>query len=345
MKIKEYVQPKNGIKFASTTIDFILYMFVFIILCFLCSTTFLNFFSDYNNNNYIIISNYVSSGLIVYDEDGTSSDRCDTTDENSIIDVLQYYYFNFKTNEDDYSILDIEDEYKIKYEDVVNYKIKVGEELIDYRNYWFNVNVFCLEDIKCLYYSSDDEQTIKDYFEYKDNVNELASINKKYLNNEGKIVELYKSEILDFLNDQLLAAKNELYSSPCLEKYVSANLKSETITTGVFAFIPFILFYVVIPLTNKKRKTLGRLILRISLFDINKDQLKFYKFLLRFVPFIFLLVVNLYINNVFFMLVSFLLLFMVSLSLTLFNKKQRSLYDYLSCSILIDDREKENFIN
>lgn len=111
------------------------------------------------------------------------------------------------------------------------------------------------------------------------------------------------------------------------QKFLSYMLFFVEIPCGI-VFSAIITFYVIPLIFWRGRKTLGRLSMRIGLLDSNNYNVKFWKFTLRFVIFLFL--------EVILSVATLGIPLIISLSMSAFSKKKQNFHDYMLGIIEID---------
>lgn len=233
--------------------------------------------------------------------------------------------------------------------------------------YWFNVFVLGLDDEKNQF-SSDEmndrnsvAETGKDLFAYK-----VEGGNKNYdviglpiyqNNGEKSFTDLSETEqniVLSYFNDtsnekhsiayfcivsmSMLPILNDLYSD-----YI---LWQTTIPFIIGIFITVLVFYVVLPLVLKDGKTLGKLIMKISLVSTSYFAIKKHQIVLRTLPQLCLAIIAiLFLGiNIITVFISTTLSF-VSFFMTIFKEKHEALHDKIAMTYVVLDEESIWFKN
>ena len=335
-KVIDVIQPKNGIRFASATVDFIFFIMILIILLVFGGNGFVNMITPYNQNLQSLNQYVYSSAL------GTFKDnkfvRIEDT-ENSIDNTLkhlEYYYLNWKVGEYNDFINDT-DYKKVENPSPINYEIKIGDEMKDYRYYWFNVNVLNLDDEYNLYNVKTERN---DYFIYDEtNLNKIANKNPKYFKDDGTIIDIHKEKIKNFVENLYSKATIDLSNESFYHEIVKKNMSAEKIESLVFTIVPVLLIYIIPGLIFTERKTFGRLIFKIGLVNKSGKELSSLSYLLRFVPLTVIILFNYFLNSLYLFGIIAGLLFIINLSMVLFSINKRGVFEFISNSCYIDDRE------
>ncbi len=311
MENKRIVYPKMSLRFLGICIDFI----VFGVLFFICSTFVFRYIFDSYIADQIVAQAQVYSGLLVKDKNG---------------------YYN-QINSNDYT----------KYQEVVeNYYLTdtyFGSSF--YKENGGTRTHYTIEDYNERILELGTDYT---YFEYQYDENgkidetKLGIIKREFYEDEDPSKDLTddaKADLLTFYSRHYREIFSDLYND---EFYQLA--REEIVQKGVYriffsAFIPYILVFVIPPITNKYGFTLGRFLTKVAL--VSKDGLyqKKYFFLIRNIPMIILLIVMLFEDNIFILAPIYGAYFLFNWLATLMNREYASLLDFLSFTRAANKKE------
>jgi len=333
-KVSKIEAPKNGIRFASATTDFIFYIVIFLILYIFGGNGFVNTITDYDNNQKIMNSYVYSSSLGNFQNGKFIEIKDDTNSIDNYLNSLEYYYLNWKTGVYN-NLIDKNNNLYIENPNTINYLIEFNNKEIDYKYYWFNVNVLKLEDTLNLY----DSKEVKDFFIYQNDKNQIAIKNPKYFDDNGKIYLQFQEDITSFFKKEYSKASLDLSNSSFYQNVQKQNEVAEKIEYIVFLLTPLLIIYIIPGLIFTERKTFSRIIYKIGLINMEGKDLSRFSYLLRFVPFLMILLLNYFLNSLIIFIILLTLLFIFNLCLSLFSPNRKGIFDYISNSLYIDDRK------
>ena len=116
-------------------------------------------------------------------------------------------------------------------------------------------------------------------------------------------------------------------------------MSAEKIESLVFTLVPTFLIYIIPGLIFTERKTFGRLMFKIGLVNKNGKELSRLSYLLRFVPLTVIILFNYFLNSLYLFGIIVGLLFIINLSMVLFSINKRGVFEFISNSYYIDDKE------
>lgn len=257
----------------------------------------------------------VNSGLVYRDEKNVLTDISSESYkdyENAIV----YYYLNYEGGSNEYN------------PEPLNFSVE------DY-----NKQILGLPE-------SDEYVNHSPYYEYvKDGdghsiFNQMGVIRKEFYGENDELTEEAKTSLLTFYRDAYGVAQDKLMSRPYYKHAESILNRGYIIVESIALYVPYLVFYFIIPITNVPGQTLGKKFMKLAVAESSTGvaQEK-WKVSLRSLPFIVTSLFALIMND---LVVSGTLIILVLLSssgLLVFTKKRRSLHDYIanSCVIREDD--------
>lgn len=177
-----------------------------------------------------------------------------------------------------------------------------------------------------LYEVIQNEEGLKDYFEENDE-KEIV-LKEEYNNDEQKEIiyqAIYGKALKDF-------SKNETYSK--LNQKANLYVIFEVVTSIVLSSA---VFYLLIPLCLPDGKTLGKLMMKASLTNTAGFKVKKSQIVVRYVSFmafnIFSVILSMFSSLAMLMII----VPFISFTMMIFSKKQTSLHDMCSATIVVDD--------
>lgn len=204
---------------------------------------------------------------------------------------------------------------------------------------WFNVNILGLPK---------GEQVAKyDYFSYQKNGEEndytkIGTVNEKYLEEKDGVKTVNASEdMINYVYDVYKQAAKDLYAQDYMVKYQKYEERVNNLVTFIcrisFAFI----FFEILPLSLMRGKSLGKLLMRLSLVRPNGDSIARWQVLPRGLLILLVPLALFLIENLFVQIGIVLSLILVSIILFLVNKNSRMvLHDLISQTVVVEDPDK-----
>ena len=287
---------------------------------------------------------HVESSHLAKSTDGSyysysSSDYYEQDDDGNyaIIKALSYFYLNYLTN----SNLEEGDVGSLNF----NEEVEPGIAQKDYYTVsWFNENVLKLP--------KPGETSDVDYFVYqKDGENndysKVGTVNEeKYvatIEQDGqttKKVEMSK-EMETFTYEAYKKAIDILYGQQFFKNWNNTlELTSSLITLGSRLFMVLIMF-VLLPILLKDGKTLGKLLLKVSLMNKNDESIKKWQVPLRALFYILIPVIMFFVTNAYINIGIILVLLIASIAVMALSKKKTALHDLVAGTIVVDDYYKK----
>ena len=170
-------------------------------------------------------------------------------------------------------------------------------------------------------------------------MNKIANKNPKYFKEDGTIIDIHKEKIKNFIENLYSKATIDLSNESFYHEIVKKNMSAEKIESLVFTLVPVLLIYIIPGLIFTERKTFGRLIFKIGLVNKNGKELSRLSYLLRFVPLAVIILFNYFLNSLYLFGIIAGLLFIINLCMVLFSINKRGVFEFISNSCYIDDRE------
>ncbi len=255
-----------------------------------------------------------------------------------IIDALSYFYTIYLAG----------DEAKASTGDIVS--INAHEEMVVdgvtttpseyYTVDWFNVNVLGLPK---------GEQVAKvDYFAYQKNGEEIdyskvGTVNEKYITEvDGVLTVTASDEMINYTYDVYKVAAKLFYAQDFMVEYQNYIDNLNALVTFIcrisFAFI----FFEILPLSLVRGKTLGKLLMRMSLVRPNNDPISRWQVIPRGLLVLAIPVVLYLIKNLIVQIAIIGVLLVISIVLYFVNKNSRMvLHDLISQTVVIEDPERQ----
>lgn len=235
---------------------------------------------------------------------------------------------------------------------IVNNSMNVISIENDYYNDLADSELYIIEDGKCVsivvsakenfsnesdYINFLDSSLIKFYNNKNYEGNDITLYNESkfnsklyvYENNSFTIAENVKNaDLIVFLENEINKANNILSNQNFIKNKYIKILSLRTFAIILSFTISMMIFYLLVPLLNKKGQTLGKYLLNIAVIDnVEKVIIKKHQTILRFILIYFEYVIA---------LLTFSALFLISFALTIFSKKNYSLHDFICKTTTID---------
>ena len=251
---------------------------------------------------------------------------------------VRYYYLSYKTG---LNLVSPSEDFDVNLLRAPNYNTPIvlenGSSLLpsEYYTYeWYLDNVVDIDNPQSLFkLSEDDDQKIILKEENEDNA--LASIN------------YFKQAIYD--------ANADMYYSSYYQEYYQAIMNATTALYISPFFICLLIYYLMVPLLFKNGETLCKKMLSIGLINEKEFQVTKLQIFLRQLVFIFEITIFFFvipifsaefnINYVLSYLATLLAGCFVLFIISIFNKKHKSLHDYVALTYVIDTKKSVWFDN
>jgi uncharacterized RDD family membrane protein YckC len=201
-----------------------------------------------------------------------------------------------------------------------------------YDNYWFNVHILHLEDVKKIY--QDEDLSLSNIFVYDEENYEILGKYKNSNYSVGVFDESLDSIVKNALNSYFKNAYQEAITNFEDSAYLQDTLYRQYVISMLIAplislVISLIIFVLVIPLCDKYQRTIGKMVCHLVVIDAHGYQLNKGKLLIRQL-FIIVVEVILGIATYFgFTLISYMFL--------MFSKKHQAVHDFIVKSLVVDD--------
>ncbi len=268
----------------------------------------------------------------------TSDEYFEKTEQNYlIIDKLSYFYTVFLAG----------DETKVVTNEEVcpDYNIPIdvdGEKILPKDYYtvkWFNETVLSLPE--------EGKTSSVDYFTYqKDGENfdytKIGTVNEKYIVVDGESTKVEApTEMVNYVYDKYKDAVTLLQKQQFYQEATQTLNDVNALISFLLRMVSVIIFYLVLPLSLPRGKTLGKLFLRLSLVKPNNEPIKRWQVLPRCalalcVPVFLYLVPNLIAQIIFVMG-----LLITDIVLLIVLKDKRVLHDLISITAVTEDEPKK----
>ena len=250
-----------------------------------------------------------------------------------IIDSLSYFYTVYLAGNTE----------KASTGDVVSVnadqEMDVNGEKVTPRNYysiaWFNQNVLELPL---------EGQTAKyDYFIYQKNGEEndytkVGTVNPNYIK-DGE-VEASK-EMTNFIYDKYKEAVNVLYGQSNMVKYSNYVESINSLISFITRMVFVLVFFEILPLCLKRGKSLGKLLMKLSLVKPDGEDIYRWQVIPRGLLVLAIPLILFLIQNIFIQIGMIAVLFFASMILYLVKKDSRMvLHDLIEQTVVVEDSSK-----
>ena len=159
---------------------------------------------------------------------------------------------------------------------------------------------------------------------------------------DGKLNQQTKDDLLIHCRAKYLETQDLLLEAPYYASEQNQLSFGMQIVLAVSIYTPFLVFYLIIPLSNREARTLGKRFMHLMVIDVAGKPLPKYMTSVRALPFILTAFIALLLDSVVYSLSAAVLVFMITLGCATFTKKRRALHDYVSHSIVA--REEAYFL-
>ncbi len=302
------------VRFASAAIDMAFFIASAALIFFLSTTNLFPTLSDALGvrEAQVSLTDYqTASGLVTPDEKNVLRD-ISSTDYRDYEDAIYYYYTDYQSGNN-----------------------PANPEPLNYTVMDYNTTVLGLpEDDEHINHSA--------YFDFV-RIGGVAQLDQKGIINpdlyvDDKLPTNIEQSILSYFRDQYGKAQDHLMAQPyykLAQKHLDRGL---IIIEAIALYIPFLVWYVIIPMCSIPCATLGKRWMHLALADQKTAvALPKWRFALRSIPFVLTAMIGIILNDLVFSITTAVLVFLVSLGLAIFTKKRRALHDYLSASVVIRD--------
>ena len=279
-----------------------------------------------------LVSEYKSGQFLSY----TSDQYFEKTETGyRIIDALSYYYTIYLAGDTE----------KCSVGDIVaenaNKEVVIDGQTVIPKNYytieWFNVNVLGL--------SSGEKPAKYDYFVYQKDADnnpdytKVGTVNPKYI--EDDVVQA-PEEMVNYVYDEYKKAASSFYEQDYIVKLVNYIDGVNNLITFLVRLFFVIVIFEVLPLSLKRGKTLGKLLMRLSLVKPNGEPIQRWQVIPRG-AIILLIPVFLYlVTNLIAQIAVVSAIFIADMIIILVNKNGRMvIHDFIAQTVVMEDPEKK----
>ena len=302
MKNKQTASPKLIYRFLSVCIDFILFGIGFFILN---SYVFNNVFETRDDDLTVLVAQ-AHAGVLIPDEDNTYH-QLNSNKFEDYQPIIENYYLTNTYFGSDFYVEHGGTREKFTIEEYNEKILELGTEYT-YFEYQYDENgeidPSVIGVIKQEYYIDNDRNN-----NLKDNA---------------------KNDLLTFYTRHYRNIFEDLYSD---EYYSEA--RARIVQSGVYQsvcslIVPYVIVYMVPPITNKYGYTLGRFILKIGVINFKGIYAKRYLFLIRNLPMLILIFLIFFIDDIFILAPIYGCYFLFNWLATLMNQQNASILDFIS---------------
>lgn len=251
-----------------------------------------------------------------------------------LFDAYAYVYVEYKLDETSSSY-----KYEFKYDAscTKEERDEIETNLNSYDNNSFYLISITSVDLNtdeymCKFYDKIGGQDALNY--YKD----LKANNSNLFDENGVALEnADKDELKDFYTQALY---NAIYSGEYFKKYEDGKYydilkelnKYDNIKAYSSYFVSLLIFYLIIPIISKKRQTLGKMVMRLTVVDVKTNKTaKIYQMCIRFAA---LAIIEFFLSL---LLSNFLYLpLLVSIILMIVTKNNSAIHDYVASTMVIE---------
>lgn len=203
-------------------------------------------------------------------------------------------------------------------------KVDISKRDVTYTKYWYGVTILHLKDVRGtvkpettydedkILYEWEDDGIISDKFKTKSSSSDIDLLDFQKGNFGTAVYNLSLSDLTPIKNSSRVISYG--------------NIRALMYSSMFSTFIPCF----VIPISLKNGKTIGKLITGLVVLTDEGYEYKRYKHIFRYLSF--------YIVEVFGGVLTIGLTFILSTCLVLFSKKRRALHDYISFSVVADEK-------
>ena len=304
------------LRMASIMIDLAFYVGSAILIFFLLSTSYFPTLIDAfgtKDAQKALIEYQIASGLVVRDESNVLKD-ISSEDYRDYESAITYYYLDYESG------------------DNANNPAPLYFTIQDYNQ-------------KILGLPEDDEHV--NHSAYYDFVRiggvaqyDQKGVLKESLYVDGVLPESVEKSLLSFYRDSYARAQDSLMARPYYKEAQNQLNVGYLVVESIALYVPFLIFYLIIPLTNVPSQTLGRKWMHLALGNVNNGvALEKWKVSMRAIPFALTALLAIIFNDVRFSLTTAALVLLVSAGLMVFTKKRRTLSDFVSLSVWIREED------
>ncbi len=254
----------------------------------------------------------ISSGLVSRNENNVLSDISSET-YNAYEDAVVYYYLDYESGNNE------------KNPDPLHFTVE------DY-----NKTILGLPE-------SDEYVNHSSYYEYKKDAEGHSILNERgvlkaslYNETTHELTKDALSNLLTFYRSAYSAAQDSLMARPYYKEAQATLNRGYIIVESLAAYVPFLVFYFIIPICSVPGQTLGKKFMKIALAEQRTGvAVEKWRIPLRAIPFIVVTTFAIIFNDLIVSLTTVILVLLISFTFMVFTKKRRCLHDYIAGTVVI----------
>lgn len=303
------------LRMAACLVDVAFFVGSFVLIFFLLSTnsftTLIDAMGSRDAQNKM--SDYqINSGLVSRNEKNVLADISSDT-YYAYEDAVVFYYLDYESGNN-----------------------KNNPEPLNFTVYDYNKTILGLPE-------SDEYVNHSSYYEYQKDAEGNSLLNERAVLKESlydeETHELTKdamSSLLTFYRDAYSSAQDKLMSRPYYKEAQATLNKGYIVVESIAAYVPFLIFYFIIPITNVPGQTLGKKFMKIAVAESRTGvAVEKWRTSLRTIPFLVVSLIAIIFNDLIVSLTTIILVMLVSSALMVFTKKRRCLHDYIAGTVVI----------
>ena len=330
MENKHIFTPKLYIRFSSYLVDTLLFFVVAFVLTFF---VFNNVFAT-TEYNKLMQETLVRSNLYVTNNSNAYVQLTNGTTEQ-YKDMVEGYYLTFEDRSN-------------KENDKVNYF-----ESDFYKEHDGRRKPLTIEEYNQNILMAGEEDS---YFEFQVidgaiDKTKLAVIKPKYLisNYESQTLTYlhddYKGSLMSFYTNAYKNCFTDLYNDDFYSNARDSMNRMAQYNLGLSCLIPAIIIYFVIPFFNSENKTIGRLIFKLGLSNLDGYKIKSYQVLIRALPSLILSILPFFIGDLIVLLSISFGYILISACSAIIVSDNVSIVDFISMTRVVDLKSSKIFKN
>ena len=164
-----------------------------------------------------------------------------------------------------------------------------------------------------------------------------AKIKSSLYDEQGNLTPAGKEGLLNHFRNKYYATQRALIAEPYYKQANDDIFYRIVIVEAYSIMIPFLAFYVIVPLASPYNRTLGKKFMKLIVIDVKGEPLKKYWLVLRSTPFIVTAVAALFLNEFVYSLGLAILVWLISWGCSIFTRKKRALHDFMAHSVVVKE--------
>ena len=151
--------------------------------------------------------------------------------------------------------------------------------------------------------------------------------------------------VLAYLKDKYEVVSEALLSEPYYVALQKTVAHGYMVLEAICLFPSAVIFYLVVPVFDRKSRTLGKRFMNLAVVRVSGEALPWYFVALRPVLFLLTLLGIILFNEIWIAITVSIAVFLITLGSSIFTKKKRALHDFVSLAVVIrgeEAPEKEN---